>query len=253
MSRPDYLAENRATWNRNAREYALWAEAAWTREEPTWGIWGVPESDLHLLSGVAGRDFLEAGCGTGYVSAWAARRGARPVGIDNSPAQLATARRMQRRFELRFPLLLAVAEELPFPNGSFDVVFSEYGAAIWSDPYRWIPEAARVLRPGGELIVLGNSTLVMLCMPMRDEELPVRDRLRNDYFGMHRWEWPDDPGVEFHIGTGDWVRLFRANGLEVLDLLELQAPEGATTRYPFVDLEWARRWPCEQAWRVRKR
>lgn len=253
MSRPDYLEENRDTWNRNAAVYAERAEISWRQAEPTWGIWGIPESSLHLLRDVEGRDFLEAGCGTGYVSAWASRKGARVIGLDNSPAQLATARRMQARLGPRFPLVLGVAEELPFSDRSLDVVFSEYGAAIWSDPYLWIPEAARVLRPAGELIVFGNSSLLMLCMPERDAELPVGNRLHNDYFGMHRWDWPDDPGIEFHIGTGDWIRLFRANGFEVLDLLELQAPPGARTRYEYVELEWARRWPSEQVWRVRKR
>ncbi len=55
--------------------------------------------------------------------------------------------------------------DVPLPDASFDLAISEYGAAIWADPYRWIPEAARLLRPGGDLIFLGNSVLVMLAVP----------------------------------------------------------------------------------------
>jgi SAM-dependent methyltransferase len=254
VSGDDYLRHNRAYWNRLAADYAVHADDAWRQDEPTWGIWGIRDRDLDLLRGAgAGRDVLEDGCGTAYVSAWIARRGARVVGIDNSPAQLATARRMQREHGLRFPLVHAAGERLPFAAASFDLVISEYGAAIWADPRSWIPEAARVLRPGGELVFLANSTLLMLCMPDHDADLPVKRELRRDQFALHRIEWPDDGNVEFHLPHGEWIRLFRANGLEVEELLELRPDENATTRYDFVTLEWARRWPSEEAWRVRKR
>ena len=44
-----------------------------------------------LPAAIDGRDSIELGCGTGYVSAWLARHGARPVGIDNSARQLETS------------------------------------------------------------------------------------------------------------------------------------------------------------------
>jgi SAM-dependent methyltransferase len=218
-----------------------------------WGIFQVPESQLHVLpDDLAGLDAIELGCGTGYVSAWLARRGARPVGIDNSPEQLATARRLQGEFGLEFPLVLGNAETTPFADGSFDLAISEYGAAIWCDPYRWIPEAARLLRPGGRLIFLGNSTLLILAM-QELYGLPAGDRLLRPQRGMHRFEWPDDPSVEFHVSPGEWVRLLRRSGFEIEDLVEVYPPECATTRYPFVDAEWARKWPCEEIWKARKR
>ena len=67
---------------------------------------------------------------------------------------MASARALQLEFGLEFPLLHGNAEEVPFPDGSFDLAISEYGASIWCDPYRWIPEAARLLRSGGELVFL---------------------------------------------------------------------------------------------------
>ena len=186
---------------------------------------------MHLLpDDLAGRDVIELGCGTAYVSAWLARRGARVTGIDNSPAQLETARRLQASTGSSFPLLLGNAEEVPLPDASFDLAISEYGAALWADPYRWIPEAARLLRPGGELIFLTNGLLCILCVPDTEAEGPATDRLRRPYFGMHRNEWPGSDGVEFHLGYGDWIRLLRANGFEVIDLIELRPPPEARHR-----------------------
>jgi len=249
----DHVRRNREAWNAYAPDYVAAGERNWAAAEPTWGIWAVPESLVGLLpADLAGKQAVELGCGTGYVSAWLARRGARPVGIDNSPAQLATARRLQREHGLDFPLIQADAEALPLPDARFDFAISEYGAAIWCDPYRWIPEAARVLRPGGELVFLLNGAILMLAMQELETE-PATERLLRPYFGMHRFEWPDTQAVEFHLGFGDWIRLLRTSGFEILDLVEIQPPEGATTRYPFVTLDWARRWPSEQVWKLRRR
>ena len=251
MTEPDYILRNRSAWNEWAAEYAESGRRDWAAEEPYWGIWRVPEEQLGVLPNVAGKDVIELGCGTAYVSSWLARRGARVVGIDNSPAQLASARQFQKEFGLEFPVLHATAEDLPFPDESFDLAISEYGASIWADPYRWIPEAARVLRPGGELTFMVNGTILMLCVPDAEDEAAEALMLR-DYFGMHRFDWPDDDSVEFHLGYGDMIRLLRANGMVVEDLIEVRPPEDATTRYPFVTLEWSRRWPCEEVWKARK-
>ena len=157
------------------------------------------------------------------MSAWLARRGARPVGIDLSREQLATARRLQQRHGLTFPLHEGSAEHLPFADESFDLAISEYGACLWADPLLWVPEAARVLRPGGRLIFLTNGTILTLCLRDDVDELPS-DRLVRDYFGMRRFEWTGAPEVEFHLGYGDWIRLLRGNGFEVGDLLEVRPP-----------------------------
>src|SRR6516162_8661973 len=99
MDTSDYLKCNRAAWNEFAKnEYAEAGQHAW-RESPHWGIWHIPESDVHLLPDVAGLDVIELGCGTAYVSSWLVRRGARFVaGLDSTPAQLRTAREMQATY-----------------------------------------------------------------------------------------------------------------------------------------------------------
>ena len=252
---PDHVARNRAYWDEvNAPLYAEPGRRAWAQEEISWGIFGVPESDLHALpDDVEGMDVIELGCGTAYIAAWLARRGARVTGVDASAEQLRTARALQDEHDLHFPLIHGNAESVPLPDASFDLVVSEYGASIWADPYRWIPEASRLLRPGGELVFLVNGTLWVLTVPETDDAGPAAEQLLRPYFGMHRFEWPDEPGVEFHLGYGDWIRLLRSNGFEVLDLIEVQAPPDATPAMDgLVDPEWARRYPAEEIWRARK-
>ncbi len=252
MDLPEHVRRNRTLWDDWAKHYVAPAEDNWAREAPTWGIWSVPESELRMLpADLADKDVIELGCGTAYVSAWLARRGARVVGIDNSEAQLATASRLQRRYGFDFPLLHGNAEAVPYPDSSFDFAISEYGACLWADPQRWVPEAARLLRPGGRLIFLTNSFLLSLCMPA-EEGVAATDRLLRPAFGSYRMEWPGDPGVEFHLSHGDWLRLLRGSGFEVEDLVEVRPPADATTRYPFVTLDWARQWPCEEVWKARK-
>jgi SAM-dependent methyltransferase len=255
-SLPEHVAANREAWDRYAADYIDPGHRAWAAAEPSWGIWGVPESVLHLLpDDLDGKDAIELGCGTGYVSAWLARRGARPVGIDNSPAQLATARRFQEEFDLEFPVHLGNAEETAFPDASFDYAISEYGAALWADPYRWIPEAARLLRPGGGLLFLTNGLIMQLAVEAYVKDDPAKEALQRPLFGMYQTIWPDDTSVEFHLPHGEWIRLLRDSGFEIERLVEIQAPPDAvdSARYSHVTAEWARKWPSEEAWVVRKR
>ena len=205
--RLDHLGDNVEWWERRREEQEALARRAWAQAEPEWGIFGIPESEVGLLPPrLDGMATVELGCGTAYVSAWLARRGARPIAVDPTPTQLEIARSQQAATGLSFPLVRAAGEQVPLRTGAFDFVISEYGAAIWADPYLWIPEAARLLRPGGELVFLGNSSLLMLCAPDEDD-VPASERLLRDHFGMHRFDWPGDPTVEFHLGHGDWIRL----------------------------------------------
>ena len=131
---PEHVRRNRARWNAEAPSYAAGGERAWAREEPTWGIWRVPESELGVLpKNLAGKAGIELGCGTAYIAAWLARRGVKVVALDGSPAQLATARRLQRHHRLEFPLIEADAERVPCRDEYFDLAISEYGASLWAD------------------------------------------------------------------------------------------------------------------------
>lgn len=251
----DHVLVNRVNWDADAPNWVERGRKDWAREEPVWAR-GHPESDLRLLSDVSRLDAVELGCGTAYISAWMMRRGARVVALDNSSQQLATARAFQEEFDLRFPLVHADAEHPPFADESFDFAISQYGASIWCDPYRWIPEAARMLRPGGRLVFETLTPLVMMCFPTHDDSAPAEPTLHRDFFGMHRFEWHDDDGVvdaiEFHVGHGEMIRLLRTSGLEVEDLMELQATETWEAWSDDVPHEWARRWPSVEIWKARK-
>jgi len=253
MSSSDDLKRNIEVWTRSNADYTdASAHEAWAKDAITWGVWGIPESELEILGDVTGLDVVELGCGTAYFSAWLAKRGARVVGVDPTPAQLETARRMQAEFGLEFPLIEAPGEDVPLPDASFDLVHSEHGAATWADPYRWIPEAARLLRPGGRLVFLHTTPLAMICFPDVGD---AKRELQRPYFGMHRFQWTPEDGVEFQLTHGDWIEVLHDAGLEIERLIELRTPEGATRHeyYSDWDPEWGRSWPGEEIWVARKR
>lgn len=260
MELTEHATRNQAQWNRWAEDYVAPAERHWAPDaDVTWGMWHVPERELQLFGpgGIArfrGKDAIELGCGAGYVSAWLARAGATVTGVDLSEAQLATARRLQVEQGLdSITFLQASAESVPLPDASFDLAISEYGASLWCDPERWIAEAARLLRPGGQLIFLTNGLLAVLCMDEAGEK--TEQRLVRPQFGLRTMEWPDDDSddsVEFHLAHGEWIRVLREHGFEVERLVELQAPEGATTRYEWANADWSRQWPSEEAWVARR-
>jgi SAM-dependent methyltransferase len=248
----DHARINRAAWDAIADEFVPDGERRWASGEPAWGVWEIPERRLRVLPDVAGLDVVELGCGTAYWSAWLARRGARVTGVDNSPRQLATARRLQRAHGMDFPLVHASAEAVPLPDGGFDLAFSEYGASPWCDPARWLPEAARLLKPGGLLVFLTHSPIVMLCIP--DLDGPTGDRLIRPYFGMREFDWPDHPSIEFNLTYAGWIAELGRNGFAVEALHEPQAPEdGDPGRHDYVTADWAHRWPQEAIWVARRR
>lgn len=253
---PEHVAENRRYWDGMADQWVASGERAWAATEPTWGIWAVPESELGMLpEDMRGMQAVELGCGTGYVSSWMARRGAVVSAIDNSEEQLATARRLAAEHGVALDLVHGDAERTPFADASFDFAISEYGAAIWCDPYRWLPEAHRLLRPGGRLVFLGHHPLASVCAP-EDGGSPAAERLVRPYFGMHRIDWTqvaiDPGGIEFSLPFSDWFALFREVGFVVEDLREPRpASAEGDTRFS-VSPQWAARYPSELVWKLRK-
>ena len=105
-------------------------------------MWGIPNSELTLLADeLHGQRAIELGCGTGYVSAWMRRRVRRCTPSTTREAQLATARQLAATHGIDdIEWVHGNAESVPQADASFDLAISEYGAAIWCDPARWIPE-----------------------------------------------------------------------------------------------------------------
>jgi SAM-dependent methyltransferase len=217
-----------------------------------WGLFAAPDRDLGVLGDVRGLDVLELACGTAYFSAWLTRAGAVTVAVDLSGEQLATARRLQGQRGPVFPLVQADAERVPLASGSFDLAVSEHGAAAWCDPERWLPEAARLLRPGGRLVFLTNSHLSALCVPA--DEGVAGEQLLRGYRESYRVQWPGG-GIEFHPSHGDWLRLLRGAGFVVEAMHEIFAPPGSGDHpfYEIVSHAWASRWPAEELWVATRR
>lgn len=249
---PDSIARNVEQWTKNnAAHLDGRAASAWAQDDLTWGVFGIREEDLGSpLGDVRGLDVVELGCGTAYFSARLAKRGARPVGIDPTPAQLETARRLQAETGIVFPLVLAPGERVPLPDASFDLAFSEYGASLWADPRMWVPEAARLLRPRGRLVFMTNSTISYVCSP---DEGDLVERLMRPQLGMYRTEWPGEVGVEYHLSHGDWIALLRGSGFAVERLIDVYARADSTKHefYGYVTPEWAHQWPPEEIWTAR--
>ena len=160
---------------------------------------------------------------------------------------------MQVEHDLLFPLIEASAEDVPLPDASFDLAISEYGASIWCDPHRWLPEAYRLLRPGGRLWFLRNSTLAIICGPDLEADR-VGETLMRPQLGLGRLEWPDQVSVEWQLPHGELFRLLRRTGFDVVDLVELYAREDAGEHpyYTYVPVAWAKKWPAEEIWVAKK-
>jgi SAM-dependent methyltransferase len=246
----EHERHNRAFWDADADDYQAAHGDALSSVPRAWGVWRVPDADVDALGDVHGRDVLEYGCGAAQWSIALACDGARPVGLDQSVAQLRHARRGMRAAGVQFPLVAASGEQTPLRDASFDVVFCDHGVMSFCDPDRTVPEVARLLRPGGHAVFCHTAPLVYLTYDRRRAR--QTRRLHERYFGMRAFAW-DEGTFDFQLPYGEWIRRFRSAGLVVDDLIELRAPKRATTTYTdFVDRRFARRWPAEQIWKLVK-
>ena len=252
----EHVLENRRHWDDMADQWVKAGKDSWASEHPYWGIWSLPESKLQLLpSSLKDKKAIELGCGTAYVSSWLAKRGAEVVGIDNSERQLDTASRLMREHEISLTLLHGNAERVPYPDEYFDFAISEYGAATWCNPKLWIPEAYRLLKPGGNLVFLGTHPFAICSSPL--DGSATTEKLHRPYFGLHKIDWryvENEPGgIEFNLTHSEWLSLFQEVGFEVVKYQELQAPLDSEVEKFYVTASWAQKWPSEQVWYLKKR
>jgi SAM-dependent methyltransferase len=241
--------KNRTFWNSSSDTYQATHGNALTENAMAWGVWRVPESELGVLGRVEGCAVLELGCGAAQWTLALVRRGARAVGVDLSERQLDHARDRFRSVDRHPPLVHGNAEQLPFRNEAFDIVFCDHGATVFAPPDRIVSEASRVLKPTGLFAFCMSTPIRDICF---DSDVgKVKSELAADYFELSACD--DGQTVEYQLPYGAWIRLFRRHGLVVEDLVEIQAPVDATTTYSdFVPASWARKWPAEHIWKLKK-
>jgi SAM-dependent methyltransferase len=221
-------AANRMWWDVDADYYNSLHGEFLGDAEFVWCPENLHEEEARLLGDVSGARVLEVGSGAASCSRWLAAHGAKPVALDLSGGMLRHAQAGARRSGIEVPLVQAGAEFLPFLDGSFDLACSAGGAVPFvSDSAAVMREVARVLRPGGRWVFA-------LPHPMRwmfpDDPGPEGLTVQQSYFDRTPYVEVDALGqptyVEHHRTVGDRVREIVAAGLELVDIVEPEWPDG---------------------------
>ena len=222
------LASSRA-W---ARAFAaVYDPFLWVGEQA-----GLRKHRKELLKRSAGCT-IEIGAGTGLNLAHYPYDLDGLVLVEPDPAMRRRLVERLARSCLRARLVDAPAEQLPFSDGSIDTVVSTFVLCTVDAPYLALQEIARVLKPDGQLLFIEH---------VRSDSPRLarwQDRLANPWRRFAR-------GCRCNRATSELIAAF---GFELEDLIEVQPPEGAKTRYPFVTAECAHRWPSEEIWIARRR
>ena len=240
---PDHVHRNRSAWDRWAPDYAAAGQRNWAAAGPTWGR-GVPEAQVGVCRrpGRARHHRAWLGPATSRPGLPGAER-ARSAWI--SPGA-AGRPELQQRFGLRFRSCTPAPSGPRWPTpprpGHLGVRREHLVRPVPVDP-----RGGAAATTGRAADLPGQLGSAHALDPDQDD-LPATEQLLRPYFGMHRFEWPDDESVEFHLGHGDMIRLLRRCGFEVEDLIEMPPGRGHD-RHPLATLEWAQQWPCEKSGR----
>jgi len=221
---------NRTWWDAEAEEYYAEHGSFLGDDDFVWGPEGLRETSAQLLGQVRGQRLLEIGAGAAQCSRYAARQGGRVVATDISRGMLRRGADLNLRFTqesgLTVPLLQCDATTLPFADGSFDTVFTSYGAVPFvADSAALMAQAARVLRPGGRFVF---STTHPIRWALPDDPGYPGLTVSNSYFDRTPYVEQDSGAatyVEHHRTLGDRVRELTAAGLRLIDLVEPEWPQ----------------------------
>ena len=227
--------------------------SAWASPTPWWGIWEIPEEELRILPDVTGLDVLDLGCGTGYWCAWFARLGARPVGLDLSEEQLATARELQAEHGIEFPLIHASAEAPPLPDCLVRPRLLGVRRGHLVRPVRLDSAGAPAAAAGRAADLPLHTRSSRLALRSAERGAERGELLLRPQAGLGRDRVAGPTGPTSTRPTAERITLLRETGFEIEALHELYAPDGDPdeVRY-FVRRGWAQQWPCEEVWVARR-
>ena len=221
---------NRRWWDGDADTYHAEHGAFLGVADFVWCPEGLREADAHLLGEVAGRRILEVGAGSAMCSRWLATQGARPTAVDLSGGMLRHAQAGAAATGIAVPLVLADAQHLPFPEATFDIAFTAFGAVPFvADSARVMREVARVLRPGRRW-VFATSHPFRWVFP--DDPGPLGLTATMSYFDRTPYVEFDQHGettyVEHHRTLGDRLAEINAAGFRLDAVIEPEWPADLT-------------------------
>lgn len=168
---------------------------------------GMAEALCQAADPHPGQRVLDVACGSGNAALVAARRYCQVAGVDYVPALIERAQRRAAAAGRDVDFRVADAQELPYPDASFDVVLSVYGMQFAPDQEKAAGELLRVCRPGGKI---GLAS-------------PIPAGWSGDFFAVHGRYAPPPPGVKppLRWGTTDGLDELLSNGVRTIESKQL--------------------------------
>ncbi|NWJ96155.1 MAG: class I SAM-dependent methyltransferase [Chloroflexi bacterium] len=259
-----YAELNRDDWNRETHRYQERHRSQLVSGDGLWGpVFGVPgEKELQVLGAVENKDVLELGCGGGQWTLRLARQGARCTGQDISDAQIEYARDFVAQAEIKPPgqalFQQGNAEDLSaWPDESFDIVFSNFGAVGFVDIEKCFKEVGRVLRKGGLFAFSWLSPFFDCLADEGDNQLEIVRSYFDRQPMVAESVWPDGSHtyyVQFHHTLGDWQQAIKTAGLLVVDIIELEPQRSDWRESTWTNVPWYKvsMVPGTTIWRAKK-
>ena len=164
---------------------------------------GMSEALVRVLDPHAGERVLDVACGSGTAALIPARRYCEVTGIDYVPELIERAEMRARAEGLDADFRVGDAQDMPFPDDSFDVVLSVYGVQFAADQERAARELLRVCKPGGKIGLVS----------------PIPEGWSGDWFAAHAEYNPPPPGVESPLrwGTEEGLEALLGSGVRSIE------------------------------------
>jgi SAM-dependent methyltransferase len=170
---------------------------------PTHAETGDLELALSVLGDVDGKDLLDVATGAGHAAFFFAEQLAHVFAVDKTASMLSVAQEQADARSLSVRFIQGAAEDLPFDDGVFDIVITRLAVHHFQAPVEFLKESHRVLRDGGQLLVIDNF---------------VPEGEAGGW--INELESKRDPSHQRCLTRPEWSGLLQAHGFRVVDVLE---------------------------------